>query len=335
MRASVSTRFLWLTALLLLSIYHSHLEGTKARHLPKSLLNTSHQEHTPISPKCLVCCILQGINLYHQWQNVLGIHIIWQLLHFAVTFSVTRILGTFSRRFPEDSPGHGSSPCHRCGGVQLPQSVFHHLLRLILLRASGSLAHKRSLFIHVTSGLDRLTAGKVVNVWLGSCTVQKHVLIPTAGNAQLDTGRVLCPPVHSPPLVGQSQHSAIFTHPTKNYSLSCSPERRGTGTTINPRHPNNPSHPTVPSGAGARAPTRGSVPPAPSRARAEKNPLSLPPPARSRRRGELWGSTSVRHLLPAPAPSCCLASPALLVGCGKQPLKGDLPDLMWKGFHWC
>lgn len=120
MRASASTRFLWLTALLLLSIYHSHLEGRKACHLPKSLPNTSRQEHTPISPKCLVCCILQGINLYHQWQNVLGIHIIWQLLHFAVTFPVTRILGTFSRRFPEDSPGHGSSPCHRCSRVQLP-----------------------------------------------------------------------------------------------------------------------------------------------------------------------------------------------------------------------
>lgn len=154
--------------------------------------------------------------------------------------------------------------------------------------------------------------------------MQKHVLITTAGNAQLDTGRVLCPPMHSPPLVGQSQHSAIFTRTTKNYSLSCSPERRGTGTTFCPRYPNNPSHPTIP----PRTLTRGSVPPAPSRARAEKNPFSLPPPAWSQRRGEPWGSTSVRHLLPAPAPSCCLASPALLVGCGKQPLKGDLPDLM-------
>lgn len=44
--------------------------------------------------------------------------------------------------------------------------------------------------------------------------------------------------------------------------------------------------------------------------------------------GDLWDSTSVRHLLPVLAPSCRLGGPALLLGYGKQPLKGDLPDLM-------
>lgn len=44
--------------------------------------------------------------------------------------------------------------------------------------------------------------------------------------------------------------------------------------------------------------------------------------------GDLWDSTSVRHLLPTLAPSCLLGGPAPLLSCRKQPLKGDLPDLM-------
>ena len=200
----------------------------KACHLPKSLLNISCQEHTPISLKCLVCCILQGINLYHQWQNVLGIHIIWQPLHLAVPSPCTspccnlfcdegigHLFLKVSRGAACGLQSHGSSHCHRCSGVQLPQSVFDRLLHLILLHASGSLAHERSLLVHMTSGLNRLTAGKFVNVCLGRCTAQKHLSITTAGNVQLDTWQALCPLMRSPPLVGHTQHSAFppLSHP--------------------------------------------------------------------------------------------------------------------------
>lgn len=104
------------------SLVHLPFPPRGQESMPSSQISAEHftsGTHTYI-PQMFGLLYFQGINLYHQWQNVLGIHIIWQLLHFAVTFPVTRILGTFSRRFPEDSPGHGSSPCHRCSRVQLP-----------------------------------------------------------------------------------------------------------------------------------------------------------------------------------------------------------------------
>lgn len=80
---------------------------------------------------------------------------------------------------------------------------------LVLLHARGSLAHERSLLVHMTSVLNKVTAGKFLNVCLGRCTAQKCVLITTAGNVQLDTWWALCPLMYSPPLVSNAQHSAI------------------------------------------------------------------------------------------------------------------------------
>lgn len=56
------------------------------------------------------------------------------------------------------------------------------------------LSYKRSFLLHMTSGLNRLTAGKFVNVCLGRCTSQKHVWIATAGKVQFNTTWVL--PTH-------------------------------------------------------------------------------------------------------------------------------------------
>lgn len=71
------------------------------------------------------------------------------------------------------------------------------------------LSHERSLLVHMTSGLNRLTAGKFVNVHLGRSTAQKHVWITTAGKAQFNTAWVLS----SPSLIPHTQHSAISPFP--------------------------------------------------------------------------------------------------------------------------
>lgn len=201
---------------------------------------------------------------------------------------------------------------------------------------------------------------------------------------RLDTWQALCPLMHSPPLVGHVQHSAIppLSHPPQPlpcvshpspHTLHC----RGHATTrLNTRwqgrgadsvtytmsspylltQPGVTHSPAAPNGLALAVPS-ASVAPAtlhiqlshlPRGTRVDvRQHSSSPMQSRSGekpsphcclaspRDGELRVSTSVRHLLPAPVPSCCLASPALPFGCGKQPLKGDLPDLMWKGFHWC
>lgn len=119
-----------------------------------------------------------------------GDHFILLHLHFAlhhdVTCSVTRVSGTFSFPEPVDcnamasftATGAVGPPLHICLS---PPSIPHFAL------CQWFLSHERSLLVHMTSGLNRLTAGKFVNVHLGRSTAQKHVCITTAGKVQLNT----------------------------------------------------------------------------------------------------------------------------------------------------
>lgn len=112
-------------------------------------------------------------------------------LHLTVTFSVTRVLGTFSCEFPMELPVgcKAMTPLTATGAVgsSSPSLSFTVSYTSYCSVPVVPWHTKRSLLVHTTSGLNRLTAGKFVNVCLGRCTAQKHVLITTAGNVQLDT----------------------------------------------------------------------------------------------------------------------------------------------------
>lgn len=138
-----------------------------------------------------------------------GNHFTLLYLHFAlhldVTCSMTRVLGTFFFPEPMDCTAMASSPatCAEgcCSASLSPPSIPHFALCQWLL------SHKRSLLLHMTSGLNRLAAAKFVNVCLGRCTSQKHVWITTAGEVQFNTTWVL--PTHE------------FTTPCQPHSAQC------------------------------------------------------------------------------------------------------------------
>lgn len=117
-------------------------------------------------------------------QNGVGIRIIWQSLHLASSsFCSSSWCNLFYDRgighlFFSRACGllcHGFFHCHMCSGVLFYKSVFHHHLIPYFALCQWFLSQKRSLLLHMTSGLNRLTADKFVNVFRWVHTTETHL----------------------------------------------------------------------------------------------------------------------------------------------------------------